>query len=149
MALEPDRDRCREPQLAAWAARLRNAATRGLHEEAREPVTAIRESTGELLALADDTQVWFAPAIEALERDHPRWRFAATLSLVAKLMQKGDEPHPYEYELAAYYTRYILIPSEVFARYADGENDARLAERFNVPLDQIAAKRRDLMLEDD
>jgi hypothetical protein len=115
----------------------------------REPVTAVLASNGELLAMADDRQVWFTPAIDVLETDHPRWRFSAMLSLVARLMQEGDDAERYDPELAAYYARYILIPGAAFAYYMDVECDARLAERFNVPLDQILAKRRDLALAGD
>jgi hypothetical protein len=112
--------------------------------DAGASVNVIRDAEGELLALSSDSQVWFAPSIEMLETDHPRWRFAAMLSLVAALMQEGDHAQPYDRDMAAYYARYILIPTETFEFYAHAECDARLAERFNVPLDQIALKRRDL-----
>ena len=106
----------------------------------------IRDGRGELLALVNHEQVWLAPAIETLERDHPRRRFAGMLSLVAYLMQTGEDAEPYDPQLAHYYARYILIPDAGFLLYAGSEPDSRLAERFNVPLEQIAAKRADIAL---
>ena len=107
-------------------------------------VTVVRSARGELLALASLERVWFAPEIEALEEDHPSRRFAAMLALVAILMQTGSDPEPYEPERARYYARYILIPDTAFIFHASVESDTQLAERFNVPLGEVVAKRRDL-----
>ena len=112
----------------------------------RVVLTAIRDCRGDVLALVNDEQVWFSRAIEALEGDHPRRRFAAMLSLVAHLMQTGEDGEPYDPQIARYYARYILIPDTTFILHSDCESDSRLAERFNVPLEQIAAKRADIAL---
>jgi hypothetical protein len=121
-----------------------------LHRPARgdriqpNELTAVRNDRGELVALARDGRIWFPPAIECLEADHPRRRFAAMLSLVAVLMQTGDDREPYDRETACYYARYMLIPDTTFLLHSGSESDDRLAERFNVPLEEIAAKRDDL-----
>jgi hypothetical protein len=107
-------------------------------------MTAVRDERGELLALAGESQVWFAPGIEVLEADHPRRRYAAMLALAASLMQTGPDAEPYDPQTAAYYARYILIPDTPFIVFRERESDAELAERFNVPLEQIAAKETDL-----
>jgi hypothetical protein len=109
-------------------------------------LTAIRDRRGDLLALVSDEGAWLSPAIEPLESDHPRRRFAAMLCLVAHLMQTGEDREPYDPEIARYYARYILIPDTLFILHSSCESDSRLAERFNVPLEQIAAKRADIGL---
>ena len=107
-------------------------------------LTVIRGLHGELLAVADESQVWFAPEIEALEVDHPQRRFAAMLALTSMLMQTEPDAEPYDPRVAAFYARYILIPDTTFVLFRERECDAELAERFSVPLEQIAAKARDL-----
>jgi hypothetical protein len=107
-------------------------------------LTVIRGTDGQLLAVADRSQVWFAPEIESLEVDHPRRRFAAMLALTSMLMQTGADAEQYDPRVAAFYARYILIPDTTFILFREQECDAQLAERFNVPLEQIAAKARDL-----
>ena len=109
-----------------------------------DPVVVIRDTNGDVLALVDETHVWFAEQIEVLEKDHPRRRFTAMLALAAGVMQTGPEPEVYDPEVAAYYARYILIPDTTFILQRDRESDPELAERFNVPLDQIEAKHLDL-----
>jgi hypothetical protein len=107
-------------------------------------VIAVRDERGELLALADESRVWFAPSIDVLEPDHPRRRFAGMLALAAALMQTEPDAEPYDPQKAAYYARYILIPDTAFIVFRERESDAELAERFNVPLEEIAAKQIDL-----
>ena len=107
-------------------------------------VTVIRGGDDELLALVDETHVWLAAEIAALETDHPRRRFTAMLALVAGVMRTEPEPEAYDLEVAAFYARYILIPDTTFILHRERESAAELAERFNVPLEQIEAKRLDL-----
>ena len=109
-----------------------------------DSVAVIRDTNGEVLALVNESQVWFAGQIEILEKDHPRRRFIAMMALAAGLMQTGPEPEAYDPAVAAYYARYILIPDTTFILQRDRESDPELAERFNVPLEQIEAKHLDL-----
>ena len=113
-----------------------------------DALTVVRDTSGELLAFVDDRNIWFTPEIEALEPDHPRRRFSAMLALAAAVMQREPPPEPYDPALAAFYARYILIPDTTFILHRERESDAQLAERFNVPLEQIAAKQRDLATSD-
>lgn len=116
-----------------------------MRADAAERVIVVRDARGELVAIADAKEVWFAPVVEALETDHPRRRFAAMLALVAGVMQTGPDAEPYDAARAAFYARYILIPDTSFVLHAAVESDAQLAERFNVPLEEIAAKRADIL----
>ena len=61
----------------------------------------VRDTNGDVLALVDETHVWFAEQIEVLEKDHPRRRFTAMLALAAGVMQTGPEPEVYDPEAAA------------------------------------------------
>ncbi len=113
-----------------------------------DALTVVRATSGRLLAFVDDSSIWFAPEIGALEADHPRRRFAAMLALAAAVMQTGPGAEPYDPHVAAFYARYILIPDTTFILHRERESDAQLAERFNVPLEQIAAKQGDLAMHD-
>ena len=109
-----------------------------------DSVMLIRDTNGDVLAVVDERHVWFAAEIEVLEEDHPRRRFTAMTALAAGVMQTGPEPESYDPEVAAYYARYILIPDTTFILHRERESDPQLAERFNVPLEQIEAKHLDL-----
>ena len=109
-----------------------------------DSLAVIRDQNGDVLALVDESHVWFAEQIEVLEKDHPRRRFTAMMALAAGVMQTAPEPEAYDPEVAAYYARYILIPDTAFVLHRDRESDGELAERFTVPLEQIEAKHLDL-----
>jgi hypothetical protein len=109
-----------------------------------DPLAVIRDINGDVLALVDESRVWFAEQIEVLEKDHPRRRFTAMMALAAGVMQAGPEPEAYDPEVAAYYARYILIPDTAFILHRESDSDPELAERFNVPLEQVEAKHLDL-----
>lgn len=109
-----------------------------------DSLAVIRHTGGDVLALVDESHVWFAEQIEVLEKDHPRRRFTAMMALAAGVMQTGPEPEAYDAEVAVYYARYILIPDTSFILHRERESDPELAERFNVPLEQIEAKHLDL-----
>ena len=109
-----------------------------------DSVAIIRDTNGDVLALVDESHVWFAAKIEVLETDHPHRRFTAMMALAAGVMQTGPDPEPYDREVAAYYARYILIPNTAFTLHRERESDPELAERFNVPLEQIEAKHLDV-----
>ena len=67
------------------------------------------------------------------------------MCVFAERVNTGELPGPYSDHRAELYARSALIDDNEFLR-ADGEgvSDEALAERFNVPVEQIAAKRRDL-----
>jgi hypothetical protein len=99
---------------------------------------------GQLVAIAAPQRVLLMPPISAMESDHPHRRFVATLALVWREMRCGAQPEPYDADVAQFYARWILMPNDDFARLSSGKNDAELAEFFNVPVEQVAAKREDL-----
>src|SRR4051794_844799 len=99
---------------------------------------------GQLAAIAAPRRVLLMPPIAAMESDHPRRRFVATLALVWREMRCGAQPEPYDADIAQFYARWILMPNDDFARLSSGMNDAELAEFFNVPAEQVAAKREDV-----
>lgn len=109
-----------------------------------DALAVIRDTNGDVLALVDESHVWFAEQIEVLEKDDPRRRFTAMTALAAGVMQTGPQPEAYDSEVATYYARYILIPDTSFIIQRERESDPELAERFNVPLEQIEAKHLDL-----
>ena len=98
---------------------------------------------GQLVAIAAARRVLLMPPISALESDHPYRRFVATLALVWREMRCGTQPEPYDADVAQFYARWILMPNDDFARLSSGMNDAELAEHFNVPAEQVAAKHDD------
>jgi hypothetical protein len=102
---------------------------------------------GEVAAMATEYRVLLAPSIAALEPDHPRRRFVATLALVGREMTEQPGAEPYSDEQAAFYARMLLMPNDDFERLCEDLSDAELAEHFNVPLDQVPAKREDIELD--
>jgi hypothetical protein len=103
--------------------------------------------SGQLVAIAAPRRVLLMPAISVLESDHPRRRFVATLALVWREMRCGPEPEPYDPGVAQFYARWILMPNEHFARLSHVMSNAELAEHFNVPAEQVPAKRNDFQVE--
>src|SRR4051812_37419524 len=99
---------------------------------------------GRLVAIAAPRRVLLMAPIAVLESDHPRRRFVATLALVWREMRCGAEREPYDAGLAQFYARWILMPNDDFARLATRMSDTQLAEHFNVPAEQVPAKREDL-----
>ena len=96
------------------------------------------------VAVIDHESVYLMPEVGVLEHDHPRRRFVCMLALIGREMQLPPRAEPYDDELAAFYARSTLIADEAFLCLDDGRPDAALAEHFNVPLEQIEAKRYDL-----
>jgi hypothetical protein len=105
-------------------------------------LTAVRYE-GEVIGFVNPEQAWLDPEIAALEDDHPHKRFVSMLCLVGHEMQSGEGAEPYSHELAATYTREILVPEEEFVEAAYLP-DVVLAERFNVPLEQVRLRRSEL-----
>lgn len=99
---------------------------------------------GEVVAVIDPDSVVLLPPIDALELDHPHRRFVSMMALIGREMQMPPGAEPYDDAVAEFYARSALMPNEEFLEADDGRADAQLAEQFNVPLDQVEAKRYDL-----
>ena len=92
-----------------------------------------------------DSRACFTPSIIALERDHPVRRWVACLGFYALDVHDGHQPGPYTPDRAERFARVALMPELEFRALAD-RDDATLAERFNVPLEQVGSRRDELGL---
>ena len=98
---------------------------------------------GAAVAVAGATRVWLAPAIDDLPGGHRLRRFVAAMCLYAHDLHHALVPGPYTDQRAELYARCLLLPDRAVAAAA-GLTDDELAERFEVPLEQVRAKRREL-----
>jgi len=103
---------------------------------------------GEVLGFVTATSVRYTAALErrtALEPLRARWlkRFVFAMGLYAIDVARGVLPAPYDDARAQYFARTFLIEDDAFRRCAH-HSDVELADRFGVPVDQIAAKRADV-----
>jgi hypothetical protein len=83
-------------------------------------------------------------ALVALEEDHPRRRFAVAMLRYGNAVVAGEIDEAYRDDRAALFARTLLMPDGDFDAL-HLERDYVLAECFNVPLDQVALKRNDLV----
>lgn len=97
---------------------------------------------GALVAAATPERVYLRPDIAALEDGHPLLRFIAVMCLYSRDVDTGAVPGPYSNERAELYARCVLIGDDDLAAHRS-ERDEQLAQRYGVPLEQVAAKRRD------
>jgi hypothetical protein len=102
---------------------------------------------GEVVAVAAEHRALLAPSIAVLEPDHPRRRFVAALVLVGRQMTAEPGAEPYDDDQAQFYARILLMRNDEFEFLAGRLGDVELAEHFNVPLEQVGAKRSDVRLE--
>jgi len=103
---------------------------------------------GEVLGFVTATRVRYTAALErraALEPLRARWlrRFVFAMGLYAIEVARGDLPAPYDDDRAQYFARTFLIDDDAFRGCAH-HADVELADRFGVPVAQIAQKRTDL-----
>jgi hypothetical protein len=103
---------------------------------------------GEVLGFVTATRVRYTAALERraeLEPRRARWlrRFVFAMGLYAIDVARGLLPSPYDDARAQYFARTFLIDDDAFRRFAE-RPDVELADRFGVPVPQIALKRRDL-----
>ena len=101
---------------------------------------------GQVAAVGREDSVLLMPSIAVLERDHPRRRFVAVAALVGHEMVTEPFAEAYDDELAQFYARILLIPNDEFEALHRTMADVDLAEHFNVPLEQVSAKREDIRL---
>jgi len=102
---------------------------------------------GQVVAVATQHHVLLAPSVSVLEADHPRRRFVAALAMVGREMTSEPGAEPYDDAQAAFYARIVLMPEAEFDLLAERLSDVELAEHFNVPLEQVVAKRADVCLD--
>ncbi len=102
---------------------------------------------GEVVAVVTQHHALLAPSIAALEADHPRRRFVAALILAGREMTAEPAAEPYDDDQAQFYARILLMPNDEFESLAGRLHDVELAEHFNVPLEQVRAKREDVRLD--
>jgi hypothetical protein len=106
---------------------------------------------GEVLGFVTATRVRYTAALERRAEDDPRrgrWlrRFVFAMGLYAIDVARGSLPAPYDDARAEHFARTFLIDDDVFRGCAD-RPDVQLADRFGVPVAQIALKRLDLAAE--
>jgi hypothetical protein len=108
-------------------------------------MTTLIQYRGKAVGVAGPSRFHLAPHIEASAPHDPLRAMVALMCVFAERVQAGDIPPPYSDERAELYARCALIDDDEF-RLADdgGLQDDVLAARFNVPVEQIDAKRRDL-----
>jgi hypothetical protein len=108
-------------------------------------MTTLIQFRGEVVAVAGATRFHLAPRVEALSPRDPQRAIVALMCLFAERVQAGELPGPYSDHRAELYARSALIDDDEFRRATnEGLDDRELAARFNVPLEQIDAKREDL-----
>src|SRR5918998_1846760 len=103
---------------------------------------------GEVLGFVTATRVRYTAALERraeLEPLRARWlkRFVFAMGLYAIEVAAGRLPAPYDDDRAQYFARTFLIDDDAF-RHCAHHSDVELADRFGVPVAQIAQKRADL-----
>ena len=102
---------------------------------------------GRAAAMAGRERFYLAPHIAQRPDGDPIKTFVCFLAAYARDVLTGqlpDEPRRYLPHRAERYARECLIPPREFLALAD-RSDAELAEHFNVPLEQIAARRAELV----
>jgi hypothetical protein len=106
---------------------------------------------GEVLGFVTATRVRYTAALERRAQVEPlraRWlrRFVFAMGLYAIDVARGRLPAPYDDARAQYFARTFLIDDHAFESCAD-RPDVELADRFGVPIAEIAQKRRDVAAE--
>ena len=108
-------------------------------------MTTLISYLGDIAGFAGGDRFYPAPHIAALPSDHPIKRFVTFMWVYDRELRAGRLSGEYSDDNAELFARFALIDDE-FVRVASvGVDDAELAEVFEVPIEQIAAKRRDLL----
>lgn len=92
---------------------------------------------GELAGFAGATRASLVEAYAHLPPEHPDRRFVLAMAAYASAIANGNVPGPYTDTDAERYARTFLISGPL-----DGP-DEKLAERYGIPVDQIAAARKE------
>jgi hypothetical protein len=96
---------------------------------------------GRAAATVDLDETRLARQIEVLETDHPDRRFVCAMCLYAYEVLTGVIPGAYEQGCAERYARTFLAPDWAFCDPT--WPDFAVAELYAIPLDQVAAGRRE------
>lgn len=106
-------------------------------------MTTMIRYDGQIAAFAGARRCHLAFWVAQRPAGDPDLRMVAVMCLFAMDVNAGLAPAGYSDELALLFARCVLIDDLEFGVYGD-EDDAALAERFGVPVAQIAAKRIDI-----
>lgn len=98
---------------------------------------------GQIAAFAGRRTARLVAPFDELEPADPRRRMVELMCAFAVACTGALLPGPYSDEAAARFARLVLIDDGEFVAYGDGDDD-RLAQRFGVPIGEIAHKRHDL-----
>jgi hypothetical protein len=137
----PERIALRET-LAAWE-RSKPHLGGKVGDESPTPPMAIISYNGEIVATVSRRSVFLTGPLADVSIEDPRARFVYAMASYARDIATGELAGPYAEGGATLYARTLLIPDDEFDALAQETNEA-LAERFRVPLEQIALKREDL-----
>ncbi len=100
---------------------------------------------GEIVAVAGATRAYLVPRIEERGPDDPVVRFVLAMCLYAGRLKTADSALGYSDERAEYFARSLLVDDDEFQHLdANRFDDRLLAGHFNVPIEQVEAKRSDL-----
>jgi hypothetical protein len=100
---------------------------------------------GVVVAVAGATRFHLAPQLAELDDRHPLVMFVAVMCAYAERVRREQLPGPYTEDEAQLFARAALIDDGEFRHLdANGLDDLLLAGHFQVPVDQVGAKRRDL-----
>jgi hypothetical protein len=98
------------------------------------------------VAMAGPDRFYLAPHIDHRSNGDPLKRFVCFLAAYARDAQTGvlpDDRHQYVLDCRERYAREALMPAHVFGPL-QRESNPSLAERFEVPIEQIGRRRTDL-----
>ena len=103
---------------------------------------------GEIVASAGARRFYLAPRVAELGADEPLRRFVSMMAAFALRVRDGSSPGPYTDERAERFARLALIDDDEFRMLdANQLEDLVLAGHFDVPVEQVDAKRLDLRLQ--
>lgn len=97
--------------------------------------TTMLRYRGRLAGFAGATRASLSNELDALPANDPDRRFVLAMAAYAGAIARGEAPGPYTDADAERYARAFLITGSL-----DGD-DAELAARYGVPLEQISAAR--------
>ena len=100
---------------------------------------------GRTAAYTDCDQVVLSDRVAVLERDHPLRRFISAVCVFSCEADAGNVPGGWNSAGAELYARALLMPTELFDPLDLKLFDHELAELFSVPLEQVEARREDLL----
>ena len=113
-----------------------------------QPGVTLITYRGEIVATAGASRFHLSPRITALDADDPLAVFVSMMAAYALRVRDGSAPGPYTDERAERFARLALIEDDEFRMLeANQLEDRVLAGHFDVPVEQIEAKRQDLRLQ--